>query len=220
VISPYHFIDAAEDTGLLFAAGHWLILEACRQLQAWKINTPELGTVTVSVNLSAKQFADARFVTDLQAAIRATGVEPSRLQLEMTEGVAAADPKLTVTVVSYLKHLGIGVILDDFGSGNSSLSSLRQFPVEALKIDRSLIEGMLADRGTCDTVELIIMLAHKLRLKVIAEGIETLKQFQQLHELGCDLGQGYFFSKPVEAKEAEVVVCQSASLLRANAVRV
>ena len=88
------------------------------------------------------------------------------------------------------------------------------------KIDRSLIEGMLADRGTCDTVELIIMLAHKLRLKVIAEGFETLKQFQQLHELGCDLGQGYFFSKPVEAKEAEVVVCQSASLLRANAVRV
>ncbi len=220
VISPYHFIDAAEDTGLLFAAGHWLILEACRQLQAWKISNPELGTVTVSVNLSAKQFADARFVTDLQSAIRATGVEPSRLQLEMTEGVAAADPKLTVTVVSYLKHLGIGVILDDFGSGNSSLNALRQFPVEALKIDRSLIDGMLADRGTCDTVELIIMLAHKLRLKVIAEGIETIKQFQQLHELGCDLGQGYLFSKPVEAKEAELVVRRSASLQRANAVRV
>ena len=220
VISPYHFIDAAEDTGLLFAAGHWLILEACRQLQAWKISNPELGAVTVSVNLSAKQFADARFVTDLQSAIRATGVEPSRLQLEMTEGVAAADPKLTVTVVSYLKHLGIGVILDDFGSGNSSLNALRQFPVEALKIDRSLIDGMLADRGTCDTVELIIMLAHKLRLKVIAEGIETIKQFQQLHELGCDLGQGYLFSKPVEAREAELVVRQSASPLRANAVRV
>jgi diguanylate cyclase (GGDEF)-like protein/PAS domain S-box-containing protein len=220
VISPYHFIDAAEDTGLLFAAGHWLILEACRQLQAWKISNPELGTVTVSVNLSAKQFADARFVTDLQSAIRATGVEPSRLQLEMTEGVAAADPKLTVTVVSYLKHLGISVILDDFGSGNSSLNALRQFPVEALKIDRSLIDGMLADRGTCDTVELIIMLAHKLRLKVIAEGIETIKQFQQLHELGCDLGQGYLFSKPVEAKEAELVVRRSASLQRANAVRV
>ncbi len=220
VISPYHFIDAAEDTGLLFAAGHWLILEACRQLQAWKINNPELGAVTVSLNLSAKQFADARFVTDLQAAIRATGVEPSRLQLEMTEAVAATDPKLTVTVVSYLKHLGIGVVLDDFGSGNSSLNALRQFPVQALKIDRSLIDGMLADRGTLDTVELIIMLAHKLRLKVIAEGIETLKQFQQLHDLGCDLGQGYFFSKPVEAKEAESVLRQfAAPLLRANAVR-
>jgi EAL domain-containing protein (putative c-di-GMP-specific phosphodiesterase class I) len=131
LISPYHFIDAAEDTGLLSAAGHWLILEVCKQLQSWKCEDPAMATATVSVNLSAKQFADARFVNEIQAAIRETGADPWRLQLEMTERVAATDPKLTVTVLSYLKHLGIGVILDDFGTGNSSLNGLRQLPVEA-----------------------------------------------------------------------------------------
>jgi diguanylate cyclase (GGDEF)-like protein/PAS domain S-box-containing protein len=202
LISPYHFIDAAEDSGLLFATGHWLILEACRQLQVWKNQNPTLAQVSISVNISAKQFADARFVNELQAAIRETGVEPMRLQLEMTEAVAAHDPKLTITVLSYLKHLGIPVILDDFGTGNSSLSGLRLFPVEALKIDRSLICGMLLDRGTCDMVELIILLAHKLKLKVIAEGIESSKHWERLRELGCDFGQGYFFSTPVDPEAA------------------
>ncbi|MGB7824402.1 MAG: GGDEF domain-containing phosphodiesterase [Candidatus Sulfotelmatobacter sp.] len=190
LISPYHFIDAAEDSGLLSAAGHWLILEACKQLQTWKNEHPAMAAMTISVNLSAKQFADARFINELQAAIRETGVEPSRLQLEMTETVTATDPKLTVTVLSYLKHLGIGVILDGFGTGNSSLCGLRQFPVEALKIDRSLVSGILTDRGTRDTVELIILLADKLKLKVIAEGIETAKHWEHLRDFGCNLGQG------------------------------
>jgi PAS domain S-box-containing protein len=217
LISPYYFIDAAEDSGLLYATGHWLILEACKQLQAWKNDYPASAGVTISVNLSAKQFADARFVTELQAAIRETGVEPTRLQLEMTEAVAAADPKLTVTVLSYLKHLGVGVILDDFGSGNSSLSGLRLFPVEALKIDQSLVSGMLADRGTCDMVELIILLAHKLKVKVIAEGIETSKHRDHLYEVGCDLGQGYFFSQAVQPEAAGKLLSQRAQLPQAAA---
>jgi diguanylate cyclase (GGDEF)-like protein/PAS domain S-box-containing protein len=200
--SPYHFIDAAEDTGLLSTVGHWLILEACKQLQTWKCEHPAMATATVSVNLSAKQLADARFVNELQAAIRATGIDPSRLQLEITEKVAACDPKLTRTVLSYLRHLGVGMILDDFGTGNSSLSGLRQLPVEALKIDRSLISGMLIDRATCDTVELVILVAHKLKLKVIAEGIENLKQWECLRDFGCDLGQGYFFSPPLDPEGA------------------
>ncbi|MGA9391348.1 MAG: EAL domain-containing protein, partial [Candidatus Sulfotelmatobacter sp.] len=202
LISPYHFIDAAEDTGTLFFAGQWLILEACKQLQAWKTEGPAMAAATISVNLSAKQFADAHFVNDLQAALRETGVEPWRLQLEMTEEVVAADPKLTVTVLSYLKHLGVNVILDDFGAGNSALSILRQFPLEALKIDRSLINGMLADRGAYDTVELIILIAHKLKLKVIAKGIESPKHCEHLRDSGCDLGQGYFFSQPLEPEAA------------------
>ena len=139
----------------------------------------------------------------MEAALRQTGIDPSRLHLEITEGVAASDPKLTTAILSRLKRLRVGVILDDFGTGNSSLSGLRQFPVDALKIDRSLIGGMLTDRATCDTVELIIVLAHQLKLKVIAEGIETTKQLDHLHALGCDLGQGYFFSQPLEAKAAE-----------------
>ncbi len=210
LISPYHFIDAAEDTGLLSAAGHWLILEACRQLQTWSHEHPAMASVTVSVNLSAKQFADARFVNELQAAIRETGVDPSRLQLEMTETVAVTDPKLTVTVLSYLKHMGIGAILDDFGTGHSSLSGLRLFPVDALKIDRTLVNEMLADRGTCDTVELIIVLAHKLKLKIIAEGIETAKHLERLRDFGCDLGQGYFFSPPLQPEAASKLLREAA----------
>jgi EAL domain-containing protein (putative c-di-GMP-specific phosphodiesterase class I) len=110
---------------------------------------------------------------------------------------------LTAAVLSHLKQLRVSVILDDFGTGISSLSGLRQFPVEALKIDRSLIGEMLTDRVTCEAVELIILVGRKLKLNVIAEGIESIKQLDHLHDLGCELGQGNFFSPPVDAKKAE-----------------
>lgn len=203
LISPYKFMAAAEDTGLLISAGQWLLLEACNQLSAWTAEIPTMEPIRISVNVSARQLADARFVTDLEAALRHTGIDPSRLHLEMTESVAAADPKLTATVLSQLKHLRVGVTLDDFGTGSSSLSGLRQFSLDALKIDRSLIGGMLTDRATRDTVELIILLGHKLKLKVIAEGIENTRQLDHLHAAGCDLGQGYLFSQPVDAKAVE-----------------
>jgi diguanylate cyclase (GGDEF)-like protein/PAS domain S-box-containing protein len=215
LISPHHFLTAAEDSGLLYALGHWLIFEVCKQLQSWKNQHPAIS-VTISVNLSAKQFADARFVPELQAVFRETGVEPSRLRLEMTETVADADPKLTLKVLSYLKHLGVGVILDHFGTGNSSLSALRMFPLEALKIDHSLISGMLADRGTAEMVELIVLLAHKLKLKVIAEGIESAKHWERLCETGCDLGQGHFFSQTVEPEAAGKLLTQGGRLLQAK----
>ena len=202
LISPYRFIEAAEDTGLLVSIGHWLALQACRQLREWEVNVVSEQPMNITVNVSARQFADARLVNDIQDALRETGVDPSRLQLEMTESVAAADPRLTVTVLSHLKHMGIGVILDDFGIGSSSLSGLRQFPVDALKIDRSLVREMQTDRGACDMVELIITLAHKMNLRVIAEGIETTRQLERLGELGCEFGQGYYFSQPLEAKAA------------------
>jgi EAL domain-containing protein (putative c-di-GMP-specific phosphodiesterase class I) len=202
LISPYHFIDVAEDSGLLYAAGHWLILEVCRQLERWENTRPGLPAVTIGVNLSLKQFADPRFVAGLQSALRETGIEPSQLHLEITEPVAATDPKMTINILSSLRQMGIGVTLDDFGTGNSSIVGLRQFPVEALKIDRSLISGMLSDRSVCDTVELIILLAHKLKLKVIAEGIETGKHWEHLLQLDCDLGQGYFFYPPVDPEAA------------------
>ncbi|MGA8273333.1 MAG: bifunctional diguanylate cyclase/phosphodiesterase, partial [Candidatus Sulfotelmatobacter sp.] len=202
LISPYHFIEVAEDFGLLYAAGHWLILEACLQLERWRKTQPGLPAVTISVNLSPKQFADSRFIAGLQAAIRETGIEPSQLHLEITEPVAATNPKMTINVLSSLRQMGIGVTMDDFGTGNSSIIGLRQFPIEALKIDRSLITAMLSDRSICDTVELIILLAHKLKLKVIAEGIETGKHWEHLLQSGCDLGQGYFFSPPVDPEAA------------------
>ena len=201
LISPYRFIEAAEDSGVLVTLGSWLIRQACVQLQEWQaggISSP----VHITVNVSARQFADARLVNDLQDALRDTGVDPARLQLEMTESVAGADPKLTVTVLSHLKHLGIGVVLDDFGIGSASLRGLWQFPVDALKIDRSLVREMQTDRSASDMIEMIITLAHKMKLRAIAEGIETLAQYERLRDLGCEFGQGYYFSQPLESKAA------------------
>ena len=208
LISPYRFIDAAEDTGILVSIGHWLMVQACRQLREWEVNDRSGSPMNVTVNVSARQFADARLANDIQDALQQTGVDPSRLQLEMTEKIASADPKLTVTVLSHLKHLGIGTVLDDFGTGSTSLIGLTQFPVDALKIDRSLIREMQTDRSASDIVELIILLAHKMKLKVIAEGIETTRQLERLVELGCEYGQGYFFSQPMEAKAALIFMRQ------------
>jgi len=216
LISPDKFMVAAEDTGLLVAAGEWLMREACKQLSAWSVEIPAMASVSLSVNVSARQLADARFVTHVEAILRQTRVDPSRLRLEITENVAAADSKLTANVLSHLKQLRVGVILDDFGTGNLSLRGLRQFPADALKIDHSLIGGILTNRGTCDTAELIILLAHKMKFKVIAEGIETPRQLDQLHALGCDLGQGYLFSKPLEAKAVEKLLRQRSHIPQAN----
>jgi EAL domain-containing protein (putative c-di-GMP-specific phosphodiesterase class I) len=202
LISPYRFIEAAEDTGILVSIGHWLILQACRQLQEWEVNNSSGQPTNITVNISARQFADARLANDVQDALQQTGIEPSRLQLEMTESVAAADPKLTVTVLSHLKHMGIGVILDDFGTGSTSLRGLREFPLDALKIDRSLVREMQADRAASDIVELISAMAHKMNLRAVAEGIETSRQFERLLELGCECGQGYYFSQPLESRAA------------------
>ncbi len=216
LISPDKFAAAAEDAGLLVSISQGVTLEACGQLRTWDNEIPKKEAVGLSVNVSAKQLADGQFVAGLETTLRETGIDPSRLHLEMTEDVASADAKLTATVLSHLKQLRVGVTLDDFGTGNSSLSGLRQFPVEALKIDPSLVNGMLADRETCETVELIILLAHKLKLKVIAEGIESSKQFDHLRALGCELGQGHFFSPPVEAKAAEELLRQPMPVLRAK----
>jgi len=216
LISPYSFLDAAEDTGLLVTIGHWLLLQACRHVRECDLTQFPGPPPNVTINLSARQLADARLPNDIQDALRETGVNPSRLQLEITESVAAADPKLTATVLSHLKQMGIGVILDDFGAGSCSLSGLRQFPLEALKIDRTLIRGMQTDRNAANMVEVILTLAHKMNLKIIAEGIETLEQLKQLRELGCDFGQGYYFSQPLEPNASLQFLRQSITEPRAS----
>jgi EAL domain-containing protein (putative c-di-GMP-specific phosphodiesterase class I) len=132
----------------------------------------------------------------------------------MAESVAAADPKLTVTVLSHLKHLGIGVILDNFGTGATSLRGLRHLSLDALKIDRSLVREMQTDLAAGDVVELITALAHKMNLKVIAEGIENTRQVERLLALGCEYGQGYYFSQPLEAKAVAPFMRQQVSAMR------
>ncbi|MCU1304393.1 MAG: diguanylate cyclase/phosphodiesterase with sensor(s) [Candidatus Sulfotelmatobacter sp.] len=206
LISPFKFIEAAEDTGLLVSTGQWLILEACKQLAAWKRVLATTEPLSVSANISAKQLADSGFVSTLEAILRQTGTDPSQFFVEITENVAAANPQLTATILSQLRQLRVGVILDDFGSGTSSLRGLCQLPLEALKIDRSLVAAMLLDRTASDTVELIVLLAQRLKMKAIAEGIESAKQLDHLYALGCEVGQGYLLSQPVEAKAAELLL--------------
>jgi diguanylate cyclase (GGDEF)-like protein/PAS domain S-box-containing protein len=202
LICPDRFLDAAEDSGILVSTGHWLIQQVCQQAQQWEESRGSQAPVSVTLNISARQFADPRLANDIQEALRETGLNPSRLELEMTESIASADPKLTITVLAHLKHMGIGVILDDFGIGAASLRGLRQFPVDALKIDRSLIREMQSDRSASDLVEMIITIAHKMGLRTIAAGVESARQFERLLAMGCDFGQGYYFSQPLEAKGA------------------
>ena len=203
LISPYRFIEAAEDTGILVSIGRWLMLQAFRQLREWEVEHFSEQSVNLTVNVSARQFSDARLTSDIQDALQQSGLEASRLKLEMTESVAAADPKLTAIVLAQLKQMGIGLILDHFGVGAASLRGLWQFPVDALKIDRSLVREMQSDRAASDVVELIVTVAHKMKLKVIAEGIDTARQVERLRELGCEFGQGYYFSQPLDAKAAQ-----------------
>jgi len=217
LISPYRFLEAAEDTGILVSIGHWLVMQACRQVREWESGAYSGAPMNLTVNVSARQFADARLLDDLQEALQKTGIDPGRLQLEITEGIVAADPRLSVTVLSHLKHMGIGIILDDFGKGSTSLRGLRQFPVDALKIDLSLIREMQSDRAAADIIELIITLAHKMKLNVIAEGVESVAQINRLLELGCEYGQGYYFSQPMGAKAAQEFMRQQAA--RAGAGR-
>jgi len=202
LISPYRFLEAAEDTGLLVTIGHWLMLQACRQMREWDGLNFSGQPINLTVNLSARQFANPRLASDINDALRQTGLDPSRLQVEVPEGVATADPKLTVTILSHLKHMGMGVILDDFGAGSASLRGLWQFPVDALKVDGSLIRELPTERAASDIVELTIDLARKRHIQVIAEGIETASLAERLRRMGCKFGQGYWFSPPLEAPAA------------------
>jgi diguanylate cyclase (GGDEF)-like protein/PAS domain S-box-containing protein len=199
LISPDKFLEAAEDSGLLIAIGHWLVSEACKQQVAWLTANAACVPAGVTVNLSARQFAAPDLVETLRRTIQESGIEPAQLRLEISEDVLAGDLKAGFNILAQLRQLGVSTILDNFGIGNCSLSQMRRMPVSGVKIDRSLVREMLGDRGTYDIVELIITVAHKLNLQVIAEGIESAAQLDRLQGLGCDFGQGYFFSKPVEA---------------------
>jgi diguanylate cyclase (GGDEF)-like protein/PAS domain S-box-containing protein len=202
LISPYNFLAAAEDRGLMVRIGQWELGEVCRTLHAWR-GDEATAKANITVNISERQFHDEKLTRHVESLLAETGAARSQLQLEITEDIAAADARRTAAALGELRHAGIGVILDDFGTGHSSLLALRKLPIEALKIDRSLVTEMLADRAAHDIVELILMLAGRMGLRVIAEGVENLKQLERLRELGCGLGQGFLFSQPVDGRGAE-----------------
>jgi len=203
IVSPGEFIEVAEDTGLIVPIGRRLLQEACHQLIDWQSKYPATEPLHITVKISARQFVHPGFVEDVAAATRETGLDPCTLQLEMTEGVAMLDPKLTANLLSQLKRLGVRIVVDHFGTGHMPLACLRRFPLHGLKIDRSLVGTMRSDRASTDILQLIMHVARELDLTVVAEGIEEVAQVNHLVNLGCELGQGYYFSKSLEAKLAQ-----------------
>jgi PAS domain S-box-containing protein len=209
LVFPDSFIGVAETTGLIVPLGKWILHEACREAQLWQARSPQAPALSVTVNVSPRQFAHPQLVSDIQEALDETGIDPCRLHLELTESVAMADPSRTQQILSQLKDLGVGICLDDFGTGHSSLSRLRRFPVDILKIDRSFVSHMDADAEARQIAHLIIEFAHMVKLQVIAEGVETSAQVGHLRSLGCEFGQGYFFSKPVDHDGVKQVLAAS-----------
>ena len=199
LISPLKFIETAENFGLLVTIGKWAVREACRQLREWESAKVLPEDLCMTVNISARQLSHATFVQDLKGLLKEAGIVPSRLQLEINEKAVMADLRLAAEVIVQVKQLGVGISLGDFGTGLSSLAWLRRCPLDELKIDRSLIAGMSADRANCDIVQLIVELARTLKLRIVAEGVENIGQLDQLKKLGCVYGQGFLFSEPLNA---------------------
>jgi diguanylate cyclase (GGDEF)-like protein/PAS domain S-box-containing protein len=196
LISPVAFIPVAEDTGLIVTIGQWVLEKACRQIRTWQQQRPSVPPLVVSVNLSGRQFQHAGLVADVERVLRQTGIDPHSLKLEITESILMRDVEATVATCDALKRLGVQLSIDDFGTGYSSLGQLKRFPFDALKIDRSFVDGLGRNAQDAAIVQSVVTLARSLNLNVTAEGIETSAQEAHVRLLGCEHGQGYLFARP------------------------
>lgn len=202
LVPPSKFVPLAEETGLIVPLGRWVIEQACHQIKEWQALYPKEPPLLVSANLSARQFEHEDLARDVARALEGSGLEAERLILEITENAVMKDAPLTAKIMRDIKGLGAKLSIDDFGTGYSSLSYLKRFPVDYLKIDRSFVNGLGKDPNDTVMVLGIISLAHAMGLKVVAEGVETEEQLQRLREMGCDMAQGYYFTKPLRSAEA------------------
>ena len=196
---PADFIALSEETGLMVPMGQWVLREACRQTRAWQGDGSATPPLVVGVNLSASQFERDALPEEIATILRETGLQPSRLQLEVSEAVLMRDDPRMLHRLEALKGIGVRLAIDDFGTGYASLSYLKRLPVDCLKIDRSLIKGVGSDTEDTAIVRAVVALARSLGIVVTAEGVETAEQLFQLRALGCEQGQGYYFARPVSA---------------------
>lgn len=195
IISPLHFIPTLEDTGLILPVGEWALRAACEQIVAWHNDGYDL---TLSVNLSAKQFNDPQLLEGILNALEQTRVDPQRLELELTESTLMSDEQRALRIMSDIRSHGVQLAIDDFGTGYSSLSYLKKLPVNHLKVDRSFVINMAEDDDDRIIVQSTVDLAHNLGLEVIAEGIETISALQLLKDMNCEIAQGYYIAHPME----------------------
>jgi len=206
LVSPAEFIPLAEETGMILWLGRWVLEEACSQMALWKAQFQSSAPEVVSVNLSARQFAQPDLVSQLAQVLEETRLDARQLKLEMTESLVMQNVETASEMLKEMKALGVQLGIDDFGTGYSSLSYLSRFPIDTLKADSSFVSRIGEDKENLEIVRTIITLAHNLKMDVIAEGVETAEQLSQLRDLGCEYGQGYYFSRPVSAEEANHLI--------------
>jgi diguanylate cyclase (GGDEF)-like protein len=204
LVSPSQFIPLAEETGLIVPIGEWVLATACARTRAWQDSG--FTRLNVAVNLSARQFADPMLIPRLTQIIHTSGLDPSTLELEITESVAMSNGELTVAALERLKALGVRIAIDDFGTGYSSLSYLKRFPIDTLKVDRSFIRDIPSDSGDKKITRAIIAMAHSFKLLVVAEGVETADQLAFLRVQRCDVAQGFFLFRPLPEEQVAGVL--------------
>lgn len=202
LLNPGDFIKMAEETGMIVSIDRLVLRQACRQMREWIKQFAGSGLAFITTNLSNKQMVQPDLVDYVERVLRETGLSPERLKLEITENVIIENPENMIVMLTRIKSLGVQLYIDDFGTGYSSLSYLHRLPIDGLKIDRSFIGGMGDHGENQEIVRTIMLLAHDLNIGVIAEGVETTNQLKQIKSLGCEHGQGYLFSKPVDGDQA------------------
>jgi diguanylate cyclase (GGDEF)-like protein len=204
LVPPLDFIPLAEETGLIVQIGQWVLSTACTQVKAWQAQGA--AALSVAVNLSARQVADPMLLFNLKRIIQDSGLDPSSLELELTESMVMSKGDCAVDVLHKLKSIGVQIAVDDFGTGYSSFAYLKRFPIDTLKVDRSFIRDIPTDSGDMKITRAIIAMAHGLKLKVVAEGVETSEQLKFLRNEGCDAVQGYLLCQPLPANEVGAVL--------------
>jgi diguanylate cyclase (GGDEF)-like protein len=205
-VMPAEFIPVAEETGLIVPIDQWVLFEACRQMREWQTLFPAEPPLTISVNLSARQFGQPDLVEKTARVLKETGLDASSLKLELTESTIIEDSEAVSTLLLQLRTLGVQVQIDDFGTGYSSLGYLHRLPIDTLKIDRTFIGKIGANGNGSEIVRTIMVLAHELGMKVIAEGVETTEQLAKLLGFDCEYGQGFLFARPVDCKTAAALI--------------
>jgi EAL domain-containing protein (putative c-di-GMP-specific phosphodiesterase class I) len=207
MVSPIQFIPLAEETGLIVPLSEWVTMEACRQNKEWL--EKDGVSVPVSVNMSSLYFQRKEVLSVISNILKSTGLPPEYLDIELTESSIMRSEKNAIMVLGQLKKMGIRISLDDFGTGYSSLNYLRRFPIDTLKIDRDFVKNIASDEVDAAIISAIINLADTLNLRIVAEGIEEYEQLDILREYGCDVIQGYLFSKPLPAREIETLLMKN-----------
>jgi EAL domain-containing protein (putative c-di-GMP-specific phosphodiesterase class I) len=203
LIPPIHFVPIAEETGLILPLGEWVLRKACRQMRIWQERYFLGDSLAVNVNISGVQLAQSDLVQLVKSALQESGLSPRCLCLEVTESALISDVERTLRIINELKAAGVSVQLDDFGTGYSALSYLRQFPIDAIKIDRSFMGGRDGSRRGPDLIRTMVLMGHELGIQVVAEGVETTEHLEFLRAVSCGFGQGFLFARPLQPRSAE-----------------